>query len=559
MKFHLRIGIFSFFALILSFVIVGINVAQENDAEAACHSLLNSSTLVIVDTQYIESETETVCRVSGLTGQIHYVVKLPTPDQWNGRFLMVGDGGHDGSIGLGNHPGFVVANSDSGHSATTEPGATFAFNNRQAEIDYGYRAVHTTVLAAKQLIQNYYGRPQDYSYFNGCSTGGRQAAVSAQRYPGDFDGIVGGALFNNAVEVAMEQLWSSAVFFYDVDGDGVGFDNNITMEDINALREAVLAKVDVLGNDLIRDGIVDNPVTASEVFTDEDIDALGAELAWTEGQIEAIKDVYSGPHDSEGNSWYKGKAIGTEYAWGLYIVPTPEQFPMGNSMRPFQTGFGFTFVNYLWFENDPGTETANPADPSLMPESGEYRWLDFDFDANTPAGATTNPGSGIWNPGDGGGFIRGILNASDTDLTGFLVDNDSKYLLYHGWADPLIGAEPTVDYFEGIVNDTFGGDAEAAANNVRLFMIPGMGHCSDAGLGSASEWDSLSVMIDWVENGIAPDSIVATHTTPDGVVDNERILCPWPLQPTYIGSTEDDAQNLSENWVASNFECQEQQ
>lgn len=552
MKLRLRVGMFGILVLALSIMIGGMSIAQDMDAESACHALRNSSTLVIINTEYVEGEIETACHVSGITGQIHYVVKLPVPDQWNGRFLLAGDGGHDGSIGLPNRPGFVVANSDSGHSAVTEPGATFAFNNRQAEIDYGYRALHTTTLATKRLIQDYYGRPQDYSYFDGCSTGGRQAAVVAQRFPNEFDGIVGGALFNNAVEVAMEQVWSSWVFFNDADGDGVGFDNNISVEDIFALQAAVLAEVDVMGNDLIRDGIVDNPMAAREVFTDEDIDALGAELGWTEGQIQAVKDVYAGPHDSAGNSYYQGKPLGTEYGWGLYIVPTEL-----NGMNPFQTGFAYTFVNYLWFENDPGVPTANPGDPSLMPQEGEYRWLDFDWDANTPTGGTANSG-GAWDASDGGGFMREILNASDTDLTPFLINNDSKYLLYHGWADPLIGAEPTVHYFEGIVSDTFGGDADAAANNVRLFMVPGMGHCADAGLGSASEWDRLAPMIDWVENGIAPDSIVATHTNGDGVVDNERILCPWPLQPTYIGSTEDDAQNLPENWVASNFECQAQ-
>jgi len=169
---------------------------------------------------------------------------------------MSGDGGHDGAIGLPNRPGFVIANSDMGHSATTDPGATFAHNNREAEIDYGYRAVHRTTLAAKQLIQDFYGRSADFSYFDGCSTGGRQAAVAAQRFPGDYDGVVAGALFNNAVEVAMEQVWSSGVFFYDVDGDGEGFDNAITNEDIAALQAAVLAKVDVMGNDMIADGIV---------------------------------------------------------------------------------------------------------------------------------------------------------------------------------------------------------------------------------------------------------------------------------------------------------------
>ncbi len=530
--------------------------------EEACTALLDIRDLTIVDARYVESDSESYCRISGITGQIHYAVKLPAPDQWNGRFLMNGDGGHDGDIDMvtvgTDSRGYVVANSDMGHSSVTEPGSTFAFNNRQAEIDFGYRAVHTTTLAAKRLTQVFYGRPPDFSYFNGCSTGGRQATVEAQRYPGDFDGIVGGALFNNAVEIAMEQVWSSAVWMRDVDGDGVGFDNLITQDDINALRDEVLARADVLGNDRIRDGVVDNPLLAAEVFTEADIDAFGEARGLTPGQTQAIKDVYSGPHDSSGeNQWHVGKPLGTEHVWGLVVIPTEADAPDGNNMAPWQTGFSATFVNGLWFENDPGRPTANPLDPTLLPGDGEYRWLDFDFDLNTPTGGTANPG-GAWDAGDGGGFMREILNGSESDLTPFLVNNDAKYLLYHGWGDGLIGGEGTVNYYESIVADTFGGDAEAASNNVRLFMVPGMGHCEDQGLGSASEWDKLPPIVNWVENGIAPDSIEVTHTNSNGEVDNERILCSWPMQPTYVGPSGDGAENDPVNWIASNFECQPQ-
>lgn len=535
-------------------------------ARAACESLLRMRDLTIVDATLVEGENETYCRVSGVTGQIHYAVRLPIAEEWNGRFLMNGDGGHDGDLDLVNFTGtniagYAVANSDMGHSRITEPGSTFAYNNRQAEIDYGYRAVHTTVLAAKFLIQQFYGRPPDYSYFDGCSTGGREAAVEAQRYPGDFDGIVGGALFNNAVEIAMEQIWSSAIWIRDIDGDGVGYDNLITMEDINALRDAVLAKVDVLGNDKIADGVVNNPMAAQSVFTEADIDAWGAERGLSEGQIQAVKEVYRGPHDSSGeNQWHKGKPIGTEHAWGFYVIPTEAPFPDGNGMAPWQTGFSATFVNELWFEHDPGRPTANPLDPTVLPGPGEYRWLDFDFDNNTPTGATTNPGAGPWDPNDGGAFMRAILNGSETNLTPFLVDNDAKYILYHGWGDGLIPGEPTVDYYNNIVADTFGGDVEAASNNVRLFMVPGMGHCNDEfGIGSASEWDKIEPLVEWVENGNPPDSIVVTHTNGEGVVDNERIICTWPLQPTYVGPMGDGAENDPANWVASNFECQPQE
>lgn len=541
--------------------------------ESRCEALSDIRDLTIFDTKIVTNSGEIACKVQGVTGPglIHYAVRLPLLGAWNGRFLMSGDGGHDGDIDLEgprttDTTGYVVANSDMGHSRITSPGSTFAFNNRQAEIDYGYRAVHTTVLAAERLIQEFYGRPPDYSYFVGCSTGGREAAVEAQRYPDDFDGIVAGSLFNNAIEISMEQVWSSALFFRDVNGDGVGFDNLISMQDIQVLREAVLAKCDVLGNDKIRDNVVDNPLQCSAVFTDADINSLGAQQGWSPGQTQAIKEVYAGPHDSTNtHQWYPGKPLGTEYAWGYYVVPTPGQFPEGNNMAPFQTGYAATLVNQLWFENDPGRPTANPLDPTLQPKEGEYRWLDFDFDRNTPLGGTANPIAGPWNPSawspsDGGGFMRQILNGSETDLTPFLINNDAKYLLYHGWGDALIPGQGTVNYYEQIVADTFDGNTQTAQTNVRLFMVPGMGHCGDEfGLGSASEFDRLEPIVDWVENGNPPESIEVTHTTQKATVDNERIVCPWPQQPTYVGPSEGNAENKRANWVASNFQCQPQQ
>jgi hypothetical protein len=185
-----------------------------------------------------------------------------------------------------------------------------------------------------------------------------------------------------------------------------------------------------------------------------------------------------------------------------------------------------------------------------------YRWLDFNFDTNTPTGPTVNPGTGPWTPNDGGAFMRAILNGSDTNLTPFPVQNRGKYLLYHGWADGLIGPEPTVDYYEGIVRDTFGGDHSAAQDQVRLFMVPGMGHCAGGVRGAAVGWDKLAPLVEWVEHGKAPDSIVVAQDTgtrtPEG---NERLICSWPLQPEYVGPL-GGAENDPVNWKASNFICQ---
>jgi tannase/feruloyl esterase len=501
------------------------------------------------------------CRVEGTiaTGNtkeglntVRFVVNLPT--SWNERFVMIGDGGFDGVVSTTTSrlpEGYATANSDMGHNAQTFPGATFGFNNRARELDYGFRATHVTTVAAKGIIGVYYERAPRFSYWEGCSTGGRQAAVEAQRFPRDFDGIVAGDLFNNAVEVAMEQIWSSAVFFYDRDNNGVGFDNNITQADIDALRNAVLAKCDVLENDTITDGVVGNLRACARVFTAADVDAFGAARGLTPGQIQAIKDVYSGPHDSTGrHHWSPGKPLGSESTWGSFVVPTPV-----NHNFPAQGGFSFELVNFLWFENDPGVPTARRNDPTLLPGPGEYRWLDFNFDTNTPEGPTIHPRTGPWTPDDGGGFMRSILNGSESDLSPFLRHRDGKYLLYHGGADGLIATGNTLDYYDAIVRDTFRGHASQAEDNVRLFIVPGMGHCAGGVRGAAVGWDKLPPLVEWVEQGRAPDQIVVTQDngtrTPDG---NERILCPWPLQPTYSGPQ--GTQNTPANWIATNFTCQ---
>ena len=508
----------------------------------------------------LKAATATVpeyCRVEGYIitgdekegfGKTSFGVNLPTA--WNNRFVMIGDGGFDGGVTTSTarlDTGYATANTDMGHSGTEFPGATFG-TRRALEIDYGWRATHFTAVIAKGIMQEYYGAWPTYSYWDGCSTGGRQAAVEAQRFPGDFHGIVAGDLFNNAIEIAMEQIWSSMVFFKDVNGDGIGFDNNITQADVNALRDAVLAKCDVLGNDVIKDNTVGDPLECKKVFGDADIDALGAARGLRAGQIQAIKDVYRGPHSSTGHRWYKGKPLGSELLWGSFVVPTP-----ANGNFPAQGGFSFQLVNYIWFEHDPGVPTARPNDPSLLPGPGEYRWLDFNFDTNTPTGKTVNGKKGPWTPNDGGGFMREILNGSDTDLRPFLVKRNAKYLLYHGWADGLIGPEPTVDYFKGIVRDTFKGDLERAQENVRFFGVPGMGHCSGGVAGAAVNWDKLPALVKWVEQGVAPDSIAVTSSGPVSS-QTSRILCPWPLQPTYAGPSGSDP-NDSKNWVAANFQC----
>lgn len=182
---------------------VSVFSSQNRSEEQACLALTDVPNLSIASATIRQSNAgaKPYCYVKGSVAPgIRYHVQLPLPEDWNGRFLHWGDGGVDGDLDFADHrvrQGYAVANSNLGHDAGSEPGYSFAFHNKQAEIDFGYRAVHVTVTAAKTLIHAYYRRPARYSYHEGCSTGGREGLMEAQRFPEDFDGIVAGAPVNH--------------------------------------------------------------------------------------------------------------------------------------------------------------------------------------------------------------------------------------------------------------------------------------------------------------------------------------------------------------------------
>ncbi|MBI2821254.1 MAG: tannase/feruloyl esterase family alpha/beta hydrolase, partial [Acidobacteria bacterium] len=241
-----------------------------SEDEVACRALTRIPNLTILSAEVVAAtdSTPAYCYVRGLISPaIHYHVQLPLPSNWNGRFLKWGDGGKDGDLDFADHrvaQGYAVANSNSGHDSGSEPGASFAFNNRQAEIDYGYRAVHLTSNAAKTVIKTYYGREAQYSYLEGCSNGGREGLMEAQRFPYDFDGIVAGAPVLHYQALNASNLWTLQRMFvenfagnlaFDTQGDG----SYASLTKLNLLREAVLAKCDA--RDGIRDGVIDDPLS----------------------------------------------------------------------------------------------------------------------------------------------------------------------------------------------------------------------------------------------------------------------------------------------------------
>jgi len=523
-------------------------VPNRSEKERACQALVDTPNLTITSARLREAagSTPAYCYVRGsITPAIQYHVQLPLPENWNGRFLQWGDGGKDGDLDFANlrlAQGYAVANSNMGHDNGSEPGGSFGFNNRQAEIDFGYRAVHLTVNSGKTLVEAYYGKQPSHSYFEGCSQGGREALMEAQRFPYDFDGIVGGAPVNyyqamNASQVKMLQRFFrdrfAANLAFDTNGDGVPD----SLSKLTMLKDAVLAKCDANnGLDGIKDGVIDDPLSCK---FDPAVDLAGkmcpgnvnGENCFTTLQIQTIKEMYEGGRDSKGVLVHKGYALGSEPGWAAQFIPHA-----GNSLSPAQMD---DHLNYLFYETDPGVPVPDLSKVSTPPNKKkkppEWAWWEFNIDDVT-AGK--------------GNFMMEITDAKDPDLSPFLVQNNGKLILYHGWGDPQVPPEPTVDYYKQVLATAFKGNAKAAQDRVRLFMVPAMGHCR--GGPGPDTWDKLAPLVDWVENGKAPDFLVATHSA-NGAVDNERKLCPFPQRAVYTGPA--GGENNRANWVQGNFTC----
>ena len=520
----------------------------QEDHAAHCEAMIDTRNLTLYRAEWRPASESgpAYCHVQGQVGPgLTYYVQLPAPEAWNGRFLNWGDGGHDGDLDYAPHriaEGYAVANSNMGHDNGSQPGATFAFNDRHAERVYGYGHIKMTADAAKTAIRAFYGRPADYSYHEGCSTGGRQGLMAAQRWPQIFDGIVAGAPASFLQRLNVTHNWDMQVMLRDNYAGSLSYDtdDNGTLDSLtkaDMLTEAVLAQCDA--NDGIVDRVVNNPETCDFV-PERDlahamcVDDVNGDNCFTTTQLEAIQAIYSGPYDSAGTSIYKGKSYGSEMRWPLIVVPHE-----GNNHRPGQMGLASDYVNFLFYDNDPGVPTARPTDLSLEPdatrEPPEFAWWQFDFDDFT---------RGL------GDTMRAITDADDPNMSRYLKQEGGKLLIWHGWADTVIPAQPMVDFYGEVVDVTFDGDRAASDESVRLFMPPGVAHC--AGGPGPDSWDRLAPIVEWVENGTPPDSLTVQKLD-DGAVVNERLVCPYPEQAVYVG---DGDANDPANWVADNFVCE---
>jgi feruloyl esterase len=436
------------------------------------------------------------CRVIGLIQpEIRFEVNLPAT--WNGRLYMFGNGGYAGeSIDAPARQntakralarGFATAQTNTGHEAQVEPLGTFAASPQKL-VDYAFRAVHVTAMTAKALANAYYGSAPRRSFFDGCSTGGRQGLISAQRFPDDFDGIVNGAPVLN---------FSGTMLGY-VQAQKSLAAAPLTPEAIKTVGDAVTAKCDAL--DGVKDGVVDDPRRCALAPASDIPRCMGDTAAagcLTSAQLKTVESIYA-PVMHGTAQVFPGWPPGAEAGWMPWFSA-----PSG---RPVQWNFGETYFRNMAFGR------PNP----------EYDWLTFNVEADL----------------DRIKAAQALLDATDPDLSRFKA-RGGKILGYFGWADPALNPLMGVRYYEAVLK-TMG---PSTKDFYRLFMVPGMLHCG--GGAGASTFDALTPLVEWVEKGTAPETLLASRVV-DGKPVRTRPLCPYPQAAIYRGAgSTDDAANFS--------------
>jgi len=428
------------------------------------------------------------CEVRGyITPQVQFALRMPTQN-WNGKFLLTGCGGFCGSVYVegtndGLKRGYAVTTSDMGHQSTALD-AKWAYNNIQAEIDFGYRATHVNAVAAKAIVAAFYGRPPRYSYYQGCSTGGRQGMVEAQRYPEDFDGIIAGAATIYYDTSGFQLLWSALANLDDQDRP------ILKSPQVEMLHKAVIDKCDAI--DGSKDGIIEDPRNCDFDPGAIECKGAGASDCLTINQVEVVRKIYQGPVNSKGEKIHVGAAMpGSELNWlGPYIGD--ENTP------PRYLGFMEDKFRYMSFSEDPRP-------------SWDSRSINWDTD---PARL---------------GSVRAIYSGTNPDLRKFKA-RGGKLITYHGWADQSVIPMQSIDYYELTVR-TMGGQT-STQDFSRLFMIPGMNHCR-GGVG-ADAIDYLGYLEEWVENAKPPDVMIGKHIE-NGTVKFTRPHYPYPDVARYSG------------------------
>jgi feruloyl esterase len=440
------------------------------------------------------------CRVAATLkpssdSDIKIEVWMPIAD-WNRKFQAVGNGGYAGSItytsGSGGiergmaealKRGYATASTDTGHIGNTT--ASFV-GHPEKLVDFGYRAVHEMTVAAKAIIGAFYGAAARRSYWNGCSSGGRQGLMEAQRYPGDYDGIIAGAPANPTTRLSTWNVYVAQAALKDPA-------RTIPVSKYPMIHKAVLNACDAL--DGLTDGLIDDPTRCRFDFKKLECSGEDSSSCLTAAQVETARTLTSpAVHSKTRETLYHGLALGTELGWATRIG------------GPEPNVLGTDYVKHVVFKDST------------------WDWRRFDFEAAVALADRID---------------NGTMNAINPDLRSFR-QRGGKLLLFHGWRDQNFSAQSTIDYYNKVLDTT---GATGSAEWLRLFLAPGMGHCG--GGEGPNTFDAVTALEQWVEHGKAPDVMIASHST-GGKVDRTRPLCPYPQVAKYRGTGSiDEAANFT--------------
>jgi hypothetical protein len=432
-------------------------------------------------------------------GKVRMWIAIPTSN-WNGRFLGNGgrgfSGGRADDVNQGVALGFAAGATDTGHEGNAP---AFALDddgrlNWQAIRDFGHVGIHEMTVTGKALTQALYGVPPRYSYWNGCSTGGRQGLMEAQRYPDDYDGIVAGAPAINWTNLMMQSFWGSMVMKQ--------ASNPVAACKLAAATSSAIAACDPI--DGVKDGVIEDPNRCAYDPKPLIGTAAGDCGAFTQSDVDIIRKLWEGPRRVDGGPLWYGQARGAD----LNALSAPRGNPPSIRAFPFSVGW----LKH-WLTQDPR----------------------FDWNTLTPAAYQAYWDQSYEQYGS-------VIATDNADLSPFR-DRGGKIIIWHGWADQLITPHGSIHYYTRAQQQM--GGAESMAEFARFYLAPGVAHCEG---GPGPEPDGVfDALVTWVENGSAPTTLTAIRRDQTGAVIRSRPLCQYPLVAKYNGTGSTDE--------AANFTC----
>jgi feruloyl esterase len=482
---------------ILGAISIGFAQSFSNDDKSPCMSCEDLTNLripdvIISDTELIEAG-ETYCKLTGIIcREIGFELLLPS--RWNARFVMEGNGGFAGSCWTDTTKvadGYASGSTDTGHQGKSLK-ADWALSNMERQLNYAHLAVHRTAIISKEILRHYYGSGPKFSYFNGCSRGGGQGIIEAQRYPNDFDGIVAGAPTIDFLGFAAECIRNSQVVY----PDPLNLtEPTISPANLLLLQTTILGQCDTL--DGIKDNILNDPRDC-----DFNVDLLPrcpddsiCDDCFTSAQIEAVREVYNGL-TIQNEEIHPGFPFGCENEPGGWLnwVVGPNSISMKLNYPTLQLNLGAETFKYLVFQ-DP-----------------DWDYSSYDF-SNFPSDTR---------------IVSSYLNATSTDYSAFK-NHGGKMIIYHGWNDPVLSALATLKHYKAAKKED-----EKIEEFMRLYLLPGVLHCGAGPGPDPRDVDWLELIRDWVEQGHAPERVIMSKKVKGEVVFTRPVF-PYPGIAEYNG------------------------